>query len=408
MAQPPDPGLGRKLRELMRGLSDAPDAHVARAVALVDALPSRGEADQLLAPLRPRLARLRPPRPLRFARLLFLPLDPVIVAPPRWRPNLPAIPRSVLNALAATVRAGPEAPIAAVDALIRTATLPDAETVARAGALLWPHAAALLFRAPPPVGWAETGLGPALYPPLARRVSVVLAQALVLEEQVAEAAVGIVPPRAGPVRAMLADVCQRCPEACPMLVAVLLGRLPQCAGLLDSLAGELGPKIEPLLRQATVEATEALLSRMEAAGSAEQAVGAGELADSVQDVRRISLLLRRLGESSTAPQLQARLHAVRQRLSAGCRQAFAWAMAEQFLPALRQGGSAASLEATARRLRELETDARLLGDGEAYDAQLRQAAAAVAADDARSLVARARLMEIFVGPEAAAAFLDRA
>ena len=63
---------------------------------MVDAMPNRGAADQLIAPLRARLAHLRPPRPLRFARLLFLPLDPLIVPAARWRAAQPAIPRTVI------------------------------------------------------------------------------------------------------------------------------------------------------------------------------------------------------------------------------------------------------------------------------------------------------------------------
>ena len=180
MAQKPSGSLGREIRELGRRLAVAPDADVARVVAVVDQLPRRGGADQLIEPLRPRLAQLRPPRPLRFTRLLFLPLEPLIVPPPRWQPALPTIPRSALTPLAATVRAGLGADIVAIDRLIQALAACEAEAVARAGDLLWPRAAELLAAAPPPVGWAETGLNGAMYAPLARRVGAVLRQAPVL------------------------------------------------------------------------------------------------------------------------------------------------------------------------------------------------------------------------------------
>src|ERR1700733_13843109 len=149
MAQAADAASGRAIRELGRRLAEAPDAEVARAVAVVDQLPERGGADQLIELLRPRLARMRPPRPLRFTRLLFLPLEQLIVAPPRWQPQLPTIPRSVLTPLSATVREGLGAGAATIDGLIEAASAPHAEIVARAGNLLWRRAAGVLAAAPP-------------------------------------------------------------------------------------------------------------------------------------------------------------------------------------------------------------------------------------------------------------------
>ena len=67
------------IREVTRGLAAARDAQILQAVAMVDAMPERGAADEIVAPLRSRLARLRPPRPLRFARLLFLPLALLLI-----------------------------------------------------------------------------------------------------------------------------------------------------------------------------------------------------------------------------------------------------------------------------------------------------------------------------------------
>ena len=92
MAAPVTRSLNPAIREASRGLVEARDDQVAQIVAMVDAMPDRGAADHLIAPLRARLARTRPPRPLRFARLLFLPLDPLLassvwrgVAPPCMR-----------------------------------------------------------------------------------------------------------------------------------------------------------------------------------------------------------------------------------------------------------------------------------------------------------------------------------
>ncbi len=70
-----------EIRAVTREVAGADDARVMRIVATVDAMSARGPADELIVPVRHRLAALRPPRPLRFARLLFYPLDPLIVCP---------------------------------------------------------------------------------------------------------------------------------------------------------------------------------------------------------------------------------------------------------------------------------------------------------------------------------------
>jgi len=413
MAQGGGGSSGRDIRELSRRLAEAPDAEVARAVAVVDQLGQRGGADQLIEPLRPRLAQLRLPRPLRFTRLLFLPLEPLIVPPPRWQPHLPNLPRSALSPLAATVRAGVGAEAAAIDAMIQDSFSHHTEAVIRAGDLLWPRAAALLSESPPPVGWAETGLNMAMYTTLARRVGAVLTQAPLLRELVDEADAGIAPPRLAPIQAMLDDVSARCPDALTMLVTLLLARLPQLAELLVKIAPELTAQAEAALLQAGQVATEALLAGLESGGGMEIAVSHCDLADSAQEVRRTVTLLRQLAERTDVPQVRARVQAIRQRLDAGCRQRFSHAMATEFLPSLQQpsagsdGTAAQALEAMARHLRELESEARVIGGGDVYDAQLRDAAAAVRTGGAAmSLPARVRLVEILAGTEAALALLE--
>jgi hypothetical protein len=403
----PDRSAIRDIRALSRSLRDASDAQVARAVAEVDRLPQRGDADRLLEPLRPRLARLRPPRPLRFARLLFLPLQPLIVPSHHWQPTGGGIPRAALMSLAATVHSRLGEISNAVEAVIRNASMHDEAVVYRAGTMLWPQAAALLVTVPPPVGWADTGWGPGLYALLARRVGAVLSHAVVIQDLAAEAQAGIAPPRREPVAAMLAEIAAHGPEALAMLVHLLLARLPSLAPLLPDLAAEQGPPVEAAVRQAVGEAFNALLSSLEEEGSGgETALPAWDLTDAVQELRRRITLLNQLSRRPDLPQGRIRVQAVRQRLDAGCRQLFSDAVATAFLPALRDGTAAAGLEATARRLRELESEARALGGAETYDQALRAAAGAVRAQGtALSKATRARLVEILAGPEAALAML---
>ena len=88
---------GTELRRLGGELVSAQDDKITRVVAMLDKLPHRGAADALLVPLRPRLARLRPVRPLTFERLLFTPLDSLILQPADWKRDAPGIPRSALR-----------------------------------------------------------------------------------------------------------------------------------------------------------------------------------------------------------------------------------------------------------------------------------------------------------------------
>ena len=50
-----------------------------RVVGLIDTLDRRGAVDDLLAPIRDRLALLRPARPLTLGRILILPFEDVLV-----------------------------------------------------------------------------------------------------------------------------------------------------------------------------------------------------------------------------------------------------------------------------------------------------------------------------------------
>jgi hypothetical protein len=90
----PPPMRGPEFRTLQRELAAAQDHQIARVLQIVDGLESRTEADHLISALRKRLAELRPMRKLNFDRLLFAPLDPLIVNAPDWTPAAEAcVPR---------------------------------------------------------------------------------------------------------------------------------------------------------------------------------------------------------------------------------------------------------------------------------------------------------------------------
>ena len=133
---------GPSLRTLHRDLAAAQDDQIHRVLTIIDALAERGDADKLIAPLRGRIAELRPRRKLSLTRLLFTPLHPLIVDAAGWSSAAPSIPRTAILPLAGQVRDGLGATAATLDALaaLHSSTDGIGELVGIGGEL-WPAAA---------------------------------------------------------------------------------------------------------------------------------------------------------------------------------------------------------------------------------------------------------------------------
>jgi len=411
MDQPANSLATPDLRALGRNLAAARDEQIMRVVAMVDGLDQRGAADVIIAPLRARLAELHPTRPLRFSRLLFLPLDPLIVPAARWRPGSATVPRTALAPLAEAVEAalGPSA--GTIAGAIAGHSSVDKATIAEAGEMLWPRAGAILSAAPALAGWPAAGLPASSAPAIARAVGAVLLAAVPLRRLVAGAEIGVVL-EPEPVQTILAGVAESGSEALAMAVAVLLAWLPEAAELLPRGASILGPDGTTLMRLAVGQAAEVLLDRLEVKGGSE-AVVANRLDVSGAAVRRITTLLDAL-DAAGPPERRRRLAAIRGRLEQDCRSRFARGIETGVAGALRSmGGSPtpkglADVEATARGLRQLEGAARRLGGGGYYDTLLLDTAAAVwasPADGPLGLADKVRLIEILSGPDQADALM---
>ncbi len=405
----------RELSALRRSLASAEDAQITRLVAMVDGLSERGMVDDLVAPFRERLAELRPARPLRFARLLFSPLDPLIVPAPRWRPDAPSLPRTALPALAESAHDTIGAEAARVDAMIDGRSTRDSQVIAAAGALLWPCAAQALLRSPVPAGWTQqTGLAPDMFGLLAANTAAVLDQVLPLQALCAESEVGI-PPSAGTLRTMLQQVSAARPQALGLLVALVLARLPQAAATLRQAGSELGGAAAVSVRAATEQAKASLLERLEADGGAEALVVGAELDEAGAEVRRIALLLQ--GMEAGGPGVAARITELRQRLDVSCRTRFWTGLRAEFVKSLEALVSEADdqgvmrLEAAARGLRALGAEGRRFGSAEVYELLLRQttdAVKAIPAGGALTQSDKVRLVEILAGPDEAWTLLEHA
>lgn len=402
MSNPPTDGSGRlaEIRALNRHLVSAEDAKILKVVAMVDALPQRGQADALIAPLRLRLAQLRPRRPLSGVRLLFMPLDPVLVPAPRWRRGAMTVPRTVIEPLVRQLDTLEPGLVEAANREVQGFSTVDHVALARVGMPLWARASALLAGTPPPAEWAEaTGLGAEDHRALRDVVVLVLRHGPATARQAFQKQ-----PNAEAIAGILSDAASM-PDAMGVLVSVLLHWVPGSAGQVlaatsarDAPAGVAG-------RAATERAVEQVLERIEA----EQDTGPEGMAALPALQNRVELLHELEAHSVDRPTRLARIGATRAKLEGAVRARFQKMVDEVAAGPLAHGmpdapEAVAALESAARDIRRFETMARRISGSDHYDRQLRglmDGLAPRARDDNETRVERLRLAEILLGSERA-------
>jgi hypothetical protein len=397
------------VQALARTIADAPDPPGVPLVAPVASLLWPAPADRRAGQLRRRLIQLRPPRPLRFDGLLFHPLDLLVVPASRWRPGQHTIPATALVPMANHVRLK-MAGAAAIEAEIAGRTTADVELIARLGRTLWPAASAILADTAVPDSWDETELGAARYRPLADAVAALLAEAVAVDTLHAEAATFMLRPAPQVIAAILDRVARTDRAALPMMIAVLLDRLPRAGVLLQTSHAE-----ADAVHAAMDDAVELLLRQLDQVDHIERFIAAGSLEDAAKAVGRFASLLTHLETTKAARRRREQLAAARQRLDAGCSARFATGLQDEVLAPLDQvpvgAADLAALEAAARGLRMLETEGRVVGSGPIYDRLLGTASDAIRDGRMHERLSPAdqrRLVEILVGPDAALAMLDQA
>lgn len=381
------------LSELRLSLAGAADAQVARVVAMVDRMAERGAADELIAPLRPRLAQLRPARRLSVGRLLFLPLDPLIAPAATWHSQMPALPRPILAPLGRAVQAR----LGALWAEIAQELAAGADE--RAGRRLWADAAEILARLPRPDDWRETGLADTEYAPVRAAVVLVLrhADTLIAPDDAADEM----------LRSILAEAASLGGTALAMLIALLLARLGQPGRVLLLAAGLDG-------RACAGEAERAVchvIGRLGADLSASTPASCQELGHVAGEMERLAALLDGL---EALPGQRRRAVQMRRDADATARASVGRAIESSLIEPLGSLRHPASdeemdeIERRARALRRLDDASRAVGaEGAALDALLRDGASRIALqpDAAITRVDRLRLVEILLGPDAAMALL---
>jgi hypothetical protein len=390
-------------RRLTHAVAAASDNVLGRIVAVFDRMPDRGEADRLLDAARPRLRRLRPPRPIAFTRLLFLPVDGVIVEARGWKRADGSLPRSALAALADAVRVAIGAEAEAIEAGCAGRSFADLAAVDAAGRRLWRAAAGVAEGLAPTPAWDATGLSGQDFRHCVALAAGVWRHADLLWTALLAARDG--PPDALVLAALAAAAAEPAMVIEAMLATILTKAAKPGSVVSAAAAARVGPPgaAERVLDR-WIEACRPDLPVSDPKGAAHLAE---EFAEALDDL-----------EGSAAgrrPERRQRVAALRRQVGEACRAAFAESTTHLLVePLARAAGrpddaGMLAMEATARSLRRLETAGRTLGGASAYDAALRGVTDALATLRARpdaNLADLARLTEILAGPEAALRLLD--
>jgi hypothetical protein len=427
------PSLDRRtLADLTARLARARPEAIRAIVALIDRMPERGDADALIAPMRPRLSLMRDMirRPASLGRVLAHPIEDLLVPPDTWRRGSLSVPRSVMPvAIALATDALPSRARQDIITRVTGATMDDAGAVQAAGEALWPVAAATFAevatgRLPPglalPMREADlrgmlAAMGETLRiaPALARVLAASPRDSVPAWEQIEQelrdvladaaslsadcfARTGLILMRrfmaAGPIVSLLREAAGRAHDG---------GAERRLAAALDSFLAELpGQLPEP--------ASLALLPH---------AVQQSVVADAVATVERAGSEI-----GTWQAERRENLREVQARMAAVIRRRVQECLATDLLPPLSRlreeglanaGGPAAieGLEAASRAAAAMVSAARRLGPADDLAIALRRAAEAVTAmaagapqgapADRLGRTDLARIVEIMAGPDAA-------
>ncbi|HEV7266289.1 MAG TPA: hypothetical protein VGN83_15405 [Falsiroseomonas sp.] len=393
--------LGADARAVRAALAGAPDAKLGRIVGMLDSLLDRRTVDELLEPVRGRLRWLRPARPLRFPRLLAMPLEGALVEANAWNRAAEEIPRSAITPLAAAVQRQLGDLAEEVEMRGCGHTVADIALVGQLGTRLWKMAGAVELSAPLP-GWREAGLPAEAAAPIIALAGALWRHGAALWDARLAGADG--PPEAL-LRSSLAPLAKEGPAALAAAMALLMHHA-EAPARVAAVAASLNPAVAPLaervleadLLEHGVALREAdALHLVEAASGLERRLADAEAAETPanRDARRrlVARLRREGAEACHARFVQALREAVLE-------------PAERLAAAPRAGDAAvAALEAAARELRRLAAAGRGLGEAgdcaQAVAAAMPRLRLLAAAPGGLGRVEVARLAEILAGPEAA-------
>ncbi len=397
---------------LRREIGDADDEKISKIIAYVDQVGDAEINRTLLDTLRSRVASLRPKRPLRLSRLLFMPLDPLIVSPASWRPGSLRVPRTALAPFFALVAGGFGPDLAAITTMVEGQTS-HSEAAANSGTAVWPRAAAILRKATPPPEWQQTALPETVFWPLARSIAAVLHRGSALHRLTRNALSGQTEEDAELVGSLFTELATETAETAGMVLQLVLFHAPQAIVHVRRLVSATPDSAERvLLHQAFSLGLEGCLSYVERDANCVRKVGAASIRETTAEVKLVARLLNAIDNDSSGVLHRRRIRMLRDQMDQASQACFANGLREALvrpLTGLTQMASVAEqnrMEASARELRALEGAARQFSSAVSYDHHLLQTSQVVRAAFAAGTIGLARacrLLEIICGPEQAVA-----
>jgi hypothetical protein len=396
-------GLSSAARQLRAALAVAPDGAVGRVVAMLDGLVDRGEVDAVLDGVRPRLRLLRPARPLRFGRILLMPVEGALVPPLAWKGSPTEIPRSAIAAIVATAHDALGELAEEMEGAALGHNTDNTGLIRSLGGRLWPAAGRAALPISPKL-WAESGVPPAAVPQVLALCGALWRHGAPLWAAREAAAEG--PPE--PIlRAALAPLAAE--GAAPLTAAMVLlvrhaARPGQVAAVATGLNAAAASAADREIAGLLSREAKAIAACEDPASAAAAAISLGRRLADLEVVVETPTLAGRRHQVAT----------VRRDTAATCHARFTEALASRLLaPAAAACASTmraaddlvARLEAAAWELHQLEAAGRRLGQEAAFDRSLREGvaklAALAAAPGGLGRVELARLVEILAGPDAA-------
>jgi hypothetical protein len=391
------PGESTKDTVLTENLSGASDENLLRIVAMIDRQAERNKLDDLLTDIRPRLARLRPPRPVTMTRLLFLPLSGALVNRNMWRQDPAAIPRAALKPIFELLRDLPGSHLQEAEEATQRAVFSDLAVVDQYGRSIWETAARLCEKITPGTRWAEAGFMPEDFRTMMRLAAGVWRHAGPLWGVLRQ---GSAPVSADMLRAALTGPASEGPDIFRAAFRTLLLASGNVAAF-TALASGMPPGISEIVTQSLEEWVETALTKL-----AEQ-----ELIEATDRAEEIGKTLEAMSLTPffQIPRRRQQLSSFFWRLEEHCREMLLEIIEEEILPALVPSAEAYaderffSLEGYARAARRLEILGRHFGNDPGYDEiqqRLIKAFATAQKDRAQlgiTMMDLARLEEILLG-----------
>jgi len=392
---------------LMENLGTISDENLLRIITMIDRLPGRSKLDPLLSDVRPRLAQLRPPRPVTFTRLLFLPLAGALVDQADWRREPETIPRTALHVISALISdlLG-EASKGLAEAL-RPAVFSDFAVVERFGRPLWEGAARVGERIAPDKRWADAGFSPEDFRTIMRLATGVWRHAGAMWDVLR---LGDSPVALDAIKVALAGPAG---DSLPVFSATfrtLLRAVRNPSAFAALVAGGMPPGTSEIVienLESWIEGTLPKLADCEASEAAERAEELGKMVETLGQTPFFQI-----------PRRRKQLSSFFWRLEEHCRVLLLEIVNEQILPALTPSSAPfsdiafAQLERQSRAARRLEILGRHFGNDPSYEeTQQRVMRAFVAASKKSEALAITqvdllRMGEILLGREKARSLLS--